>query len=428
MGVFFRARLCRCIANAAVLGAFALSASTVSSAGAISFEDAVRVAGDRSPAVLAAQSRLVAARHEVGPAGELPDPKLALGLDNVPTTGTDRFTIDRDSMSAFRVELMQELPNRDKREARVALAVAEVDRAEALRRLAKSTARLEAAVAWLRRYTVERQLSRFDGLFEENALLAEAVRARLAGGSGSAADTVMPRQELAMLSERRERLLATRARAIAALRQWIGDAADAALDGAAPDLPVSIEVLTAGLEARPEVVLYDAAARSMDAEIRAAESTKKPDWGVALAYQRRGRGFGDMVMVEFSFDLPIFSARRQDPRIAARQAQRVAVDADRSAVLRERRQGLESALAEYERLERAHRRARDVLLPLAIEKADLTLAGYRGGTGELRDVIAARQERVEAELRAIELEGDLLVTAAELRLGFGVSETLEQAK
>lgn len=135
-----------------------------------------------------------------------------------------------------------------------------------------------------------------------------------------------------------------------------------------------------------------------------------------------------MVMVEFSFDLPIFSAQRQDPRIAARRAQRAGVDAERSAVLRERRQGLESALAEYERVGQAHRRARDVLLPLAIEKADLTLAGYRGGTVELGDVIAARQERIEAQLRVIELEGELLVAAAELRFGFGTSEILEQAK
>jgi outer membrane protein TolC len=428
MGVFIRARLRHRIANAAVLGALALAASAAHSAGAISFEDAIRAAGERSPAVLAAQSRLAAARHEVGPAGELPDPRLALGLDNVPTSGVDRFTIDRDSMSAFRVELMQELPNRDKREARVELALAEVDRADAQRRLAGATARREAAMAWLRRHSVERQLSLFDGLFKENALFAEAVRARLAGGSGSAADTVTPRQELARLSDRRDALLAGKARAIAALRQWIGDAAEAPLDGTVPGFLISREVLAASLEVRPEVIVYQAAARSMDAEIRAAESAKKPDWGVALAYQRRGQGFGDMVMVEFSFDLPIFSAQRQDPRIAARRAQRAGVDAERSAVLRERRQGLESALAEYERVGQAHRRARDVLLPLAIEKADLTLAGYRGGTVELGDVIAARQERIEAQLRVIELEGELLVAAAELRFGFGTSEILEQAK
>lgn len=103
MGVFIRARLRHRIANAAVLGALALAAFAAHSAGAISFEDAIRAAGERSPAVLAAQSRLAAARHEVGPAGELPDPRLALGLDNVPTSGVDRFTIDRDSMSAFQV-------------------------------------------------------------------------------------------------------------------------------------------------------------------------------------------------------------------------------------------------------------------------------------------------------------------------------------
>ena len=48
---------------------------------------------------------------------------------------------------------------------------------------------------------------------------------------------------------------------------------------------------------------------------------------------------------------------------------------------------------------------RDTLLPLAIERVELALGAYRGGTGSLIDVVAARRERVEIELKTIALEG-----------------------
>ncbi len=172
------------------------------------------------------------------------------------------------------------------------------------------------------------------------------------------------------------------------------------------------------LPLRPELVTFDAQRQLLDAEIQEAEAMKKPDWGVELAYQRRGREFGDMVSIQFTFDLPIFPERHQDPQIAARQAERAGVDAEREAAWREQRESLDSDLADYERVARALSRARETLLPLAREKADLMLASYRSGRATLTDVIAARRERIDVKLKALALDGERQQSAAKLYFAY----------
>jgi hypothetical protein len=121
----------------------------------------------------------------------------------------------------------------------------------------------------------------------------------------------------------------------------------------------------------------------------------------------------------------VFPGARQDPRIAARRAERAALDAERVAVFREHRAELEADLADYQRLSQALRRQREVLLPLAEEKVALALAAWRGNRASLADLIAARRERIEAELRAIALEGERLQLAARLRYAYA-EDTGEQ--
>lgn len=386
---------------------------------ALTFEEALRLAQAQAPQIKAGDENVAAAKSTQVSAGELPDPKIALGVDNLPIEGPDRYSVTRDFMTMRRIGLMQEFPNSDKREARVAAAQSEVALAETQARVARLTVQREAAVAWIARESVERQLARIDALAEENRLFAAAVRAQLAGGKAMATEIVAPQQEAAMIEERRDELRARRAQAIASLRRWIGAAADAPLEGTAPDWPIARDTLEHRLHQHPELVAFDSRERVLDAEIAEAQAEKKPDWALELAYQQRGRQYGDMVSLQVSFDLPLFPGSRQDPKIAAKRAERAGLDAERETVLREHAAMLESDFAEYQRLATAVRRQREILLPLADEKVSLALAAWRGGKGSLTDLVAARRERIDAELKAIALEGERLQVAARLHYAYG---------
>jgi outer membrane protein TolC len=388
----------------------------------LTLAEALRLAEQNGPTLAARNAQLDAARQAAVPAGELPDPKLSVGIENLPVTGADRFDLTSDSMTMQRIGVLQEVPNSGKRRARVEVAAASVARSEAEYRIEVQTVRRETALAWIKGLTVERKLMEFEQLERENQLLENSVRAQIAGGRGGPAAAVMPRQEAAMLAERRDELDTQRRQAYASLQRWIGVADFDAPAGDWPSWPVSRAALTEHLRRHPELTAFEPMTRLADAEIHEAEAGKTPDWGVELAYQKRGEQFGDMASLEFFFDLPVFASSRQDPKIAAKYAERLRLDSERESLLRTHAEMLETDLAEHERLDRAVQRQQTILLPLLREKIELTLAGYRANKSDLSEVIAARREWIDAQLKLIDLEGQRSQTAARLYFAYGDNE------
>ncbi|WP_416772845.1 TolC family protein [Pseudomonas sp. RHF3.3-3] len=387
-------------------------------AASLSLDDALQLAERNAPSLQARQEQMSAARHAVLPAGELPDPRLNLGVQNLPVDGSDRWNANRDFMTMQVVGLAQEVPNRDKRKARVETAQAAVERADAEAVVERLKVRAATAQAWIAAYTVQRKLQQFDEFYRENALLAAVVRARLAGGGGATADALAPQQEAAQLDEQKDRLSSQASQARAALKRWVGQDSDPRAR-AFPEWAVDAPHYLHALHDHPELAAYGAMTREAQAQVHQAQAEKKSDWGWQVDYQRRGPDFSNMVSVQVSFQLPLFSGSRQDPTIAARQAQVRQLEDEREALLREHTAQLEADLAEYQRLQRAVTRSRQTLLPLAEERVRLALADYRAGKLALAEVLEARRQRVQAWLQDIDWQGQLAATAARLHFVYG---------
>jgi cobalt-zinc-cadmium efflux system outer membrane protein len=118
----------------------------------LSFDAALRIATQSSPDIAAQGASVDAARAAAVAAGRLPDPKLAVGIENLPVTGAEKWSLTRDFMTMRKVGVMQDLPNRARRQAQEAGAEAGVAKAEAERRLSIITVRRDTALACLYRY------------------------------------------------------------------------------------------------------------------------------------------------------------------------------------------------------------------------------------------------------------------------------------
>lgn len=393
--------------------------ASLAQAAPLSFTSALDLAERLSPKLAANAAAIDVARSAAIPAGALPDPKVFAGIDNFPVSGPDAGRLQADFMTMQKIGVMQEVPNADKRRAREAVAAASVDVASAQRRVERLTVRRDAALAWLDLYYQQRKQALFAELDHENSLLAQIVQAQITSGRAQAADAVAPKQEAAQLADRRDDLARDLAQASAKLRQFVGGSADDGLVGDPPAFEVDANRLRGHLHQHPELLAFAAATRKAGAEVTEAQSMKKSDWGVELAYQRRAPQFGNMVSIQFTFDLPVSPATRQEPLIAAKQRELERIDAERDGMVRDHTAELESLLAEYATLARQLERAEQTSLPLAEQKVSLQTASYQAGKGDLSTVLTARRERIDQRLRIIELEAGQARAAARLHYAYG---------
>jgi cobalt-zinc-cadmium efflux system outer membrane protein len=393
--------------------------SATAHAAPLSFKAALDIAERQSPALAANTAQINAARSAAIPAGALPDPKLFVGVDNLPVSGEDRGRLNRDFMTMQKIGIVQDVPNADKRRAREAVAEANIDVVAAQRKIARAQLRRDTAIAWLGVYYVERKSALLDELDRENKTLAAAVTAQTGSGRSPAVDTVAPRQEAAELADRRDDLARDIAKARATLRRFVGKEADEPLAGEPPLLSAEGETLRHQIHLHPELQAFAAETRKAEAEVHEADAAKHSDWGVELAYQKRAPQFSNMVSVQFTFDLPIATAHRQDPLIEAKQQELARIDADREVMLRDHANELENDLADYIALTRQLDRAEHTSLPLASEKVELQIASYKAGKGDLAAVLTTRRELIDQQLKIIELQAQRAAIAAQLHFAYG---------
>ena len=402
-----------------LVGVWLLLLSDVSAAG-LSYQQALQLAERDAPQNQAREAQLASAQAAVEPADALPDPQLLFGLENVPIEGSDRYSLNSEPMTMRRIGLAQEIPNGDKRAARRAFAEASVQVATAEQQVTRLESRREAALGWLQLYYSERSEQLLDQLDSEISLLRRSVQALVAGGSVQPVDLLEADQEALLLAERREQLQRDIRMARASLARWIGPAASQPLSGPPPPLT---PLQPAALNLHPHLNATAARINEANAELAEAVADKQPDWGVALGYSNRDPRFGDMVSLQFSVDLPILVGSRQGPRIRAQQHQVERLEAEQQAYTRQLQAQLDSQLAERTQLEKSVQRLQQALIPLAQQRAELQLAAYQAGQTELSNLIAARRDLLEAQLR--ELDQQRLLSQLSASLYFDYVEGLQ---
>jgi cobalt-zinc-cadmium efflux system outer membrane protein len=384
----------------------------------LTFDEALARAAAEAPSLRARSLEVEARRSTAVSAGQLPDPKLGIGLDNFPVSGPPAFTFGGEDMTMARVGISQEVPNGAKRHARSGRAEADIGVAEADQAAEARRVRVATALAWIELAYGERRLATLDRILADFRELVAASPAAVSSGAARPAQALEGRQAIANLEDRRSEIAAEVARARAVLSRWTGDP-DPEAEGPAPDFAIDPDGLRSELDRHPDLIATVARVRIAEADVAIARADKRPDWGFDLAYQRRGNGYGDMVSAGVTVSLPLFAKRRQDPTIAASLASEGSALAQREDVRRALRGDLEAGLADHAMHHQQWVRARDTLLPLARQRGDLEIASYSAGRATLIDVIAARTMFADAAIQALEREALVARDGARLVLTYG---------
>jgi outer membrane protein TolC len=394
-----------------------LALAPASYAQSIGYEEALRAAVSEQPQVRARELQLEARRSVADAADELPDPRLRAGIQNLPVTGPAAFEIDRQLPTQIQVGVEQDIPNLAERHARARMAVADIDLASAQLTRAQLTARLGAGEAWISLAYTQQALNVIDEALRQIERLVPLARSAVAAGSARPAESLEIRRALLEVEDMRTRLEGDLDAARAMLARYAA-VQGAVATGAIPAADVDAERLRATLELNPDIILAIAQVRQADARIDLARSEKRPDYGINVSYGRRDPMFGDVVSVMGSITLPIFAGRRQNPRIAAAEAEASAAQAIQLDRLRELQAQFEADLAAWRSAYRQWQRATEELLPLAQSRADLERASFAANRAELLDVIEAINALALLQIEILEREEATVEAATTLRLTY----------
>lgn len=392
-----------------------LAAPAWSAAAEISFDEAVRLAMARAPSLQALRSQTVAAREEATRAAALPDPTLTFGLINLPVTGGDAFDGRADDMTMKEIGVMQALPAPAKRRSRQAVADRGIEQAEALSTAGRLAVHRAAAEAWIALWAAQREVDALRELREPSALAIRVAEARLASGIGSAADALATQAAALELENRIDAAEAAVGAARGTLARWLGETSgDLVTVGAPPDLtvlPVGEATLLASVDRHAALLPWRSRETVAEAEVARASAETRPDWSIGVSYGQRNRSRdgvprSDMLSIEVSVDLPLFTRNRQDRGIAARRAELDAVAAAHEDARLAQRETVRRALARWHGLKRQVTRKEVQMLPLAHDRARVAMASYGGG-GELQPWLEARRDELELHVEHARHLGEL---------------------
>ena len=387
----------------------------------LAFEEAIEIAEQRSARLRAGYAAVAAATEQVPRASQLPDPKLRLGLDNVPVSDPDAFSVTRDFMTMRRIGYMQDMPNADKRQARGAKAARERDVELTLLAAQRAQVRQDIALAWLEVYYAQQTESVLARLAESYKLEADTAGPAVSAGRVAPSAVVAARASVETV---RDRMLEQRrnvARARAMLAALVGEAGERPL-GAPPNIDVLAhrpDVLV-DVETHPAQRVFEQREALAESEVALAASTRKSDWSWEVSFGHREPRYSNMVSVMVTMDLPLSKRERQDRDVTVRLKQLDQARALREDARRMHQAEVRALVAEWQIAGERSRGLEQKLLPLTRERAELALAAYRGGRGELAAVFESR--RAETDVSISKLAAELERARAWARLNYLLHE------
>jgi outer membrane protein, heavy metal efflux system len=387
--------------------------STAAQARVMTLADVLARAREQAPQILSARLAVEETRGRlVGASARLRDnPQIDAAVGN--RSGQDaRFT-------DFEVAIGQAFEPAARRSARIDSANAAVSQSSANVDEATRTVLHSATSAYYRVLHADERIRLLENAYDLAANVYSAADRRFQAGDVAVLDVNIARASLARVRAEREAAEASKALALADLRELLRLDRDASVGGSLS--PLGERNLNAVLEAssgRPELRVLEAGIQEAEAELRFGQSFSRPDYGLGVRYSREE---GDhIVLGGMTVTLPMFSKGQEERAVGSARAARLRAELDAA---RARIRGeVQAAFDAYSRRLAAVRVLEMDAIPGLDENERLTARSFdvgQLGLPELllirREILETRFQYVDALLEAALAQSDLDASAAMLR-------------
>lgn len=408
-----------CCARQAALGiaALALCAAAAAQTPGATVESLLAYARASNPEFAAMQREADAAAARIVPAGNLPDPVVAVEWRDITRDGDGGPNLLPARVGSMKYTVRQMLPWPGKRDLARAAASASADQSTSATRVMWNELSMRIKVAQARRFELARRteiISEIDTLL---AQLESISRSRYAGGLAVQADAVRALSERTML---RGELIALGAEtrsadaqinALLAREPFAPLAAPLAVPVAtqAPDFAALVPRLR---DRSPELAVDAARQMSAERSRELAYRNRYPDFALAISpIQRRNRLADWEVMLEVTIPLQQGTRRAQEQEAEAMVA---AAAARREATLQRSFGELGTSLAQLRAAQEMRHLLDTELLPQARVNLQSALAAYENGKVDFATLLEAERQVRQARLSIVKSQFEAQMRVAEI--------------
>ena len=347
-------------------------------------------------------------------AAQLPDPRVSVGLANIPM---DTFEFSQEPMTQFRVGVNQTFPRGDtlKLSERQKLQQSEVN--PFLRDDRKARVSLLVSHLWLQSYLSEQSVALIEAdrsLFEQ---LVEITSSRYTAGAGLARqqDLIRAELELVRLDDRLAEMRQQRDSNKQKLTQWLPDEFIAApLSSELPTLTSpgaklsSLSEAASFFEMHPRILAHNKQIEVAKTAVELAQQSLKPSYSVGASYGYRenapmGVDRADFISLELSFDLPLFSEKRQKPMIRASQYNASSKQIERTLIFKDLFSSYQQAMAELTILDERQVLYAETLLSQINDLTEATLSAYTADEGDFEEVMRAYIAELNTKIELLQI-------------------------
>lgn len=357
-------------------------------------------------------------------AGQLPDPRLKLGMNNLPM---DTFDLDQEPMTQISLGFSQQFPAGSTRALRREVAemgsAAIQQRADLRRMEVVHATRLQ----WYDLYYWQQALRLYkadQALYEQ---LLSITHSLFSVGKKQQQDVLRAELEISRLQERLIISRENRNAVQAELSRWVGDRA---LGAQLPKLlPTLAQIKFNGdkasdisrqLNGHPRLRQLRKEVQRSKSLIRLAEQQYQPNVGIDLSYGYRdgenvdGSERADFASLMISIDMPLFTEKRQDRQVAAQVALYGSEQARYDDALREQVAEVLAQRSRWQQLCDRRQWFEDDVLKKSKAQAQATLNAYQSDTADFSELMRAYISDQKTQLDYQRLRVDEQKALAEL--------------
>ena len=351
--------------------------------------------------------------------GGLPDPKLKLGAMNLPT---DSFDLDQEAMTQLQVGVIQVFPRGSSRSIKSKMNQEKAEKARLMSKNALLKATYDVSRNWFELYywlRAEEIVKQSRSWFSN---LVGVTESRYRVGSASQQDVVQSELELDRLTDRLEGIRIKQDTARSDLSRWIG--AEASMRGLPNELPsISMPAMTEAipvLAKHPIIQASDAEIRANNDNVDLSRQSYKPGFALDVTYGDRsgqnpdGSDRSNMLSAMVLLDVPLFTDKRQDRKLASSQQNLEAVKQERETAMRKLLSQLQRTKSSLRILDRQISLYKDKLIPQSRSHSELALKAYENNRVEFNSVLRARVAELDTRLKGIRLQVDRAQTISML--------------